>query len=154
MRIPQEQFEKLLPLAVEWVKEQEHHILQKGIPLTQPQVELAGQIPLRHPEKVRLLEVSTIPFPRDPSLQQATIETGLLTNLNDAAMFGYGICFRKGRIDSRYLLARELVLLARCEELGGIEPFLREYLQQVIIEGADLAPMQVMANQIAERLCF
>jgi len=152
MRIQQEQFEQLLPLAVAWVKAEEQRVLQKGLPLSESQLQLARQIPVRHPEKVRLLSVSSIPFPRDPSLQQAAVEIGLLTNLNDAVMFGYGICLCTDQIQNRFLLTRELVLVARHEEMGGIEPFLREYLSQVVLSGSDLAPMEVEAGQIAEQI--
>lgn len=153
MRITPEHFEKLLPLAVEWVKEEQHRILQNGVPLSEPQIELARLASVQHPEKVRLLPVRSVPFPNDTILQQAAVDTGMLTNLNDAVSFGYGICLRKDLIGNRFLLARELVLVARHEQLGGIEPFLRKYLQQVIASGADLAPMEIEAAEMAERIC-
>lgn len=142
-----------MPLAVEWAKREEDRVFKNGIALSPPQIQLARQACVQHPEKVRILEVSSVPFPSDAALQQAAVNTGILTNLNDAVTFGYGICLRKDQVNNRCLLARELVLVACHEQLGGIEPFLRKYLQQVIVNGADLAPMEIEAAEVAERIC-
>ncbi len=59
-----EQFNLLLPLACKWVEQQEVSIKENGMSLTPSQIEDATRIGVKHPEKVRLLQVASIPIPK------------------------------------------------------------------------------------------
>ena len=47
----------------------------------------------------------------------------------------------------------ELAHTAQYERLGGILPFLREYLFECLTSGYSEAPMEQEANEVAARVC-
>lgn len=144
---------RLFPLAVQWVKLQEKLICSRGVPLSKQQMVDAVCLGIRHPQRVRILVLSSVPFPLDPELQQAVVDTGLLANTTKSALFGYGIWLHPDYCASRYLLVSELALLARSEELGGVEPFLQLYLEQCVTHGVEACPLELAAHETADRIC-
>lgn len=148
-----DQFEVLFPLALDWVKQQEQLILQKGIRLCESQIEDARQVGVLCPEKIRILGVDTIPFPSHPELQKAAVQIGVLSHSENSVTFGNGICIRNQFFKNRYLLIYEMVMIRRQEELGGLGPFLREYLTQCLQRGSNNTPMDTEAYKIAEQIC-
>jgi len=65
----------------------------------------------------------------------------------------YGIFIRLDCWRDRALIAHELVHTAQYERLGGILPFLRQYLFECVTIGYPEAPMEQEAIAVAARVC-
>ena len=65
------QFERLFPLAVNWVGKQERRMVRIGIPLNEQELTDATAIGVAEPERVRLVQLDCVPFPTDPLLKAA-----------------------------------------------------------------------------------
>ena len=122
------QFEMLLPLAVTWATEQEQKILRDGVPLSEKEVDDARSVGVREPERIRLLQVKTIPRPSQPQLKAACDTIDFLTPATRGLTLGCGIFIRSNCWGDRLLVVHELAHVAQYERLGGILPFLRKYL--------------------------
>jgi len=152
--ITAQQFEKLLPLAVEWAAEQERSILQSGAPLSEPQLADARQVGVLSPERVRLLQVAQIPVPKDPALAAAAAGTRLISPSTGGMTFRYGIFIRSDCWGRRSLVAHELVHVTQYERLGSLEAFLRPYLMECIWPPFyPNGPMEQEAVKVSGRLC-
>lgn len=150
--ITQEQFKILLPLAAAWAEEQEGIILRDGVPLTEPQMADARTLGISQPNRVRLLNVATIPAPEEPSLKAAAQATQLITPRTAGLTLRYGIFIRSDFWGDRRLIVHELVHTSQYEKLGGFLPFLQEYLHQCITIGYPAAPMEQEAIKMAARI--
>jgi len=150
--ITQEQFKILLPLAAAWAEEQEGIILRDGVPLTEPQMADARTLGISQPNRVRLLNVATIPAPEEPSLKAAVQATQLITPRTAGLTLRYGIFIRSDFWGDRRLIVHELVHTSQYEKLGGFLPFLQEYLHQCITIGYPAAPMEQEAIKMAARI--
>jgi hypothetical protein len=137
-----EQFEMLFLLAYAWAQKQEQLILHEGVPLTPNQVTDAAKIGVLAPERVRLLRISSIPDPEHPVLRKASEEMGLISPQTAGLSLGYGIFIRADCWGNRELLFHELVHTSQCERLGGLQPFLRQYLHECATVGYPAAPME------------
>lgn len=142
----------ILPLACEWVAQQEQMILRTGVPLMPAQLADARQLSLRHPERVRLLSVPAMPLPEEPRLLATAQAARFLRPGTIGLALRYGIFLCADYWDDRALLAHELVHSAQYERLGGIEPFLRHYFSQVLAVGYARAPLEQEAVRVARRL--
>jgi hypothetical protein len=145
-------FEELLPLTCRWVEEQERIILRDGVPLNGGQLDIAREIGIREPERVRLRSVSEIPMPDDPILQAAAQAVGLISLLTAGLTLRYGIYIRSDHWGDRRLLVHELAHVAQYERLGGFEPFLRQYLQECSSVGYPNGELEQEAKTIEKRL--
>ena len=143
-------FPVLLPLAVAWVRRQERRILKKGIPLTESEIEDAKAVGVRNPERVRLLPVKIVPWPGASTLRSAAKVIGFATDATCGLTLGYGIFIREDCWRDRALIAHELVHTAQYERLGGIEPFLRQYLGECLTVGYVNAPLEREAATLAQ----
>ncbi|MBT6050214.1 MAG: hypothetical protein HOI47_04800 [Candidatus Scalindua sp.] len=150
--IDPEQFKILLPLACKWAEQQEESIQQKGNILTSSQINDATHVGVKHPEKVRLLQVPNIPIPDEPSLAVAAQATQLITANTAGLTLRYGIFIRSDCWNDRKLLIHELVHTSQYERLGGILPFLENYLSEVLSIGYPAAPMEQEAIKIAQEM--
>ena len=150
--ITPEQFEILLPLASAWAEEQERIILRDGVPLNESQMIDARALGICHPEQVRLLSVSTVPLPADPSLKTAAQAIQLITPLTRGLTLRYGIYIHSDCWMNRRLIVHELVHTSQYERLGGFMPFLQQYLNECITIGYPEAPMEQEAITIAAKL--
>jgi len=150
--ITPEQFQLLLPHACEWAEQQEMSIQQNGIGLTHSQIEDATLVGVRHPEKVKLLQVSSIPIPDEPALASAVQDTQLITADTSGLTLRYGIFIRSDCWNNRQILVHELVHTSQYERLGGILPFLQKYLKECISIGYPAAPMEQEAIRIASKI--
>ena len=147
-----EEFEQLLPLAATWAEEQESQILAHGQPLTTQQLSDARTMGVSQPERVRLLIIPQIPMPDHPLLIAAGHATGLLSPYTAGLTLRHGIYIRQDVADDRFLVAHELVHTRQYERLGGILPFLRQYLHECLTIGYPAAPLEQEAVVAAERL--
>jgi|SRR6266849_10818738 len=146
------QFETLLPLAVEWVAEQERRILREGVSLSKDELAHARIIGVREPARVRLLQVATIPRPSDPRLASACDAIDFLTPQTRGLTLQYGIFIRSDCWGERSLVVHELVHVAQYERLGGIAPFLRRYLFESLTSGYSASAMEQEANEVGQRI--
>src|SRR3989442_6208771 len=151
--ITPEQFKMLLPLACDWAEEQEHVILQDGVPLTTAQVADARRVGVAQPERVRLQVVEEIPLPTHPDLRMAADRTGLISPMTSGLTLRYGIFIRSDCWGERRLVVHELVHTMQYERFGGFMPFLRQYLHECITIGYPAAPMEQEAKRIEREMC-
>ena len=63
-----EQFENILPLAVQWAEAKEKVILEHGTVLSPQYVQDAVLVGVKYPERVRVYKVPQIPIPKHPIL--------------------------------------------------------------------------------------
>lgn len=147
------QFQVLLPLAAQWVTEQEERILREGVPLTEEEIADARAVGVRDPERVRLLQVDAIPSPAHPMLKAACAAIEFLTSVPRGLTLQYGIFVRADCRRDRHLVVHELVHTSQYERLGGIRPFLSNYLFQCATIGYCKAPLEQEAIEVAQRVC-
>lgn len=147
-----EQFEELLPLAVEWAEVQERRIIQCGFALTAAQRSDARIVGVRYPERVRLMPVVAISRPEHPMLKAAAETAQVINPFTRGLTLRYGIYLRADEAADRYLIAHELAHVAQYERLGGILPFLRQYLSECFTIGYHASPLEQEAIQKAEQL--
>ena len=151
--ITQEEFQYILPLACEWAEAQEQFIINKGIALTNPQIEDARRVGVTHPKNIRLLRVLKIPMPDHPALEAAAQATQLISSHTTGLTLRYGIFIRSDCWGERRLTVHELVHTSQYEKLGGFFPFLQKYLMECITIGYPDAPMEQEAIKIADKIC-
>jgi hypothetical protein len=79
LQITPEQFENILPLAVEWAEAKEKVILEHGTVLSLQYMKDAKSVGVKYPERVRICEVPQIPIPKHPILRAAAEATQLIS---------------------------------------------------------------------------
>jgi hypothetical protein len=89
------QFEMLLPLATAWATEQEQEILRDGVSLSAEKIADARAIGVHEPNRVRFLQVETIPRPTQPQLRAACDAIDFLTPATRGLTLGYGFLFER-----------------------------------------------------------
>jgi hypothetical protein len=146
--ITPEQFELLLPLACSWAEEQEERILAEGVSLTAAEMADARKIGVIHPERVRLLRVPGIPRPSHTALVAAANAIGFISPSTAGLTLRYGTFIRDDCWGERHLVVHELAHTMQYERMGGIGPFLRQYLQECVSIGYFAAPMEEEARRI------
>ena len=146
------QFETLLPLAATWATAQEQEILRDGVALSEKEIGDACAIGVQKPDRVRLLQVETIPRPSQPQLKAACDAIDFLTPATRGLTLGYGIFIRSDCWRDRLLVVHELAHVAQYERLGGILPFLRKYLFECLTMGYAAAPLELEAIAVAARV--
>lgn len=134
--------DQLLPLACQWVERQELVAIKRGVPLDAAQIEEARKVGVQHPESVRLLRVAQVPMPDDPALRDAAREAGLVAEGAGGMALRYGIYLREDVWDDRQTLRHELAHTAQYERLGGLRPFLRQYLTECLTLGYFNSPLE------------
>jgi hypothetical protein len=147
------QFEALLLLAAAWAIEQEQKIVCDGVPLSEKEVVDARAIGTESPDRVRLLQVETIPRPSQPQLKAARDAIDFLTPATRGLTLGYGIFIRSDCWRDRSLVVHELAHVAQYERFGGILPFLRSYLFECLTVGYSAAPLEQEAIAVTARVC-
>lgn len=141
----------ILPAAVAWVTRQEKRILALGVPLDAEQLADAKAVGVVEPQRIRLLRVAEIPSLRPRSLRAAGLRLGLLSPHTVGLTARYGIFIREDFWADRALLVHEFAHTAQYERLGGIKPFLREYLRECLVEGYPFGPLEAEAASAAAR---
>jgi hypothetical protein len=153
LQISPEQFENILPLAVQWAETKEKVILEHGRALSPQYMEDAKSVGVKYPEKVRIYEVPQIPIPKHPVLRAAAEETKLVSPATIGIALRYGIFLHKNFSNDRYTIVHELVHTMQCERFGGFSSFLRKYLWECIEIGYPEAPLEQEAVRIAIEVC-
>lgn len=143
----------ILPIATAWVRRQERLILSTGVLLNAQQLIDARAAGVAEPERIRLLRVPTIPALRLRGLRFAALKLGILSPHTAGLTARYGIFIREDFWGHRVLLVHELAHTAQYERLGGIKPFLRDYLRECLVEGYPLGLLEREAAAAARRIC-
>ncbi|CAN5602078.1 hypothetical protein BH20VER3_BH20VER3_18870 [soil metagenome] len=146
------QFEKLIPLAARWAENLEKRILRGGVPLSEVESADAKALGVRHPARVRLLCLASVPTPDDLTLRTAAAAVQFLTPATRGLALRYGIFVRADCWRERGIIAHELAHTEQYERLGGIEPFLQQYLRECLSNGYPAAPMEQEAIAAVGRL--
>ena len=146
------QLTALLPLAVQWATEQETHILEHGVPLSIRELADALRVGVKDPERVRLLQVETIPAPAHPILQAAYQQSDFGPSAPRGLTLHHGIFVRADYWRDRALIVHELVHIAQYERLGGIQQFLQQYLLECATVGYSKSAMEAEAISTAARV--
>jgi hypothetical protein len=146
------QFDCLLPLAANWASKQEERMLRVGVPLSERELIDAEAIGVREPQRVRLLQLDQVPVPSHPILKAAAGAIQFLTPATCGLTLRYGIFVRSDCWRDRALIAHELVHVMQYERLGGILPFLRQYLSECLTIGYPAAPMEQEAIRVSKNV--
>jgi len=147
-----EDIKRLIPQAVEWVREEESIALSRGAKLTAAQVSDAIAMGVRDPGQVRTLSVSDMPVPKDAELRQAAEEFGLISPTTRGMAMGHGVLVRTDFWTDRLVIAHELVHVGQYERLGGVLPFLQAYVAECDQFGYPNGPLEREAIERSERL--
>lgn len=121
----------LLPKAIAWAEEQARHVAGSGRALTERERELAREVGVGQPDRIRVALVDTLPLPQDPVLRAAALQAGLLGPGMVGLTLGHSVFICKGHETSR-LLSHEFRHVYHYEQAGSIAAFLPRYLQQVV----------------------
>jgi uncharacterized protein DUF4157 len=142
---------ELLPQAIAWAERQEKTILQHAgaRALSSAETETAKRAGVEFHQKVRILVVGKMPLPNDPALLQAARDFGL--DSADGLTYGYGIFIRENHAGNAHLIAHELRHVAQVETCGGLPSFVEKYLGELGSYGYDNAPLELDAEQFAQR---
>jgi len=152
--VDQQKFEKLVPLAYQWVKQQEDFVLAHGFALSSRLLEDARLAGVRDCSRVRILVVDRIPLPDNPDLAQAAKSSGIITDDTRCVGFGHAIIIRDDCWGDRELLLHNLVHIAQCEGSGGLEPWIRRYLgDRHSCAEFTLGSLEEEARQRAREIC-
>ena len=143
------QLESLVRVAVEWVSEQQERVLRDGVPLSIRELSDALRVGVKDPERVRLLQVESIPAPTHPALKAMG---NLVPGMPRGLTVQYGVFVRSDQWRNRALIVHELVHTSQYERLGGIEPFLRQYLWECTTVGYNQSAMEAEAVNTSARL--
>lgn len=155
-RVPnseQEIYANFLNYYIDWAQTIEAQGQNIGIALTPEQMALAAEIGIKKPEKVRLVFVDEVPFPKDNAEARAIGEKfGFIGSgiTNNAQAFGYTIWVRKGFDLSRPRLAHELIHVLQIERSQNFALYAKQYLSELAQYGHDNAPLEVEAYRANE----
>jgi hypothetical protein len=135
----------LLPYVTRWIAAQERRILTEGTALDAGATEDARRIGVANPERVRLLRVPAVPLPGGALIAALGRWVGIPGGDTAGLTARYGIFIRTDVWGDRHLVAHELAHTAQFERLGGVRPFLRQYLLECLTTGYAGAAMELEA---------
>ncbi len=134
----------ILPEAVAWATENEDVIRSQGIALDDHGITMAQRVGVKRPDLVRVQIVPKMPMPPTTMKLRQVVETLGFQSMAGLTL-GYGIFLVHGRWDNT-LLCHELRHVEQYERMGGVAPFLEEYLREVLVHGYFDAPLEADAR--------
>lgn len=142
--------ERILPAAIAWAEARAREIAETGVAPNPYCVDLAKQVGVQNPERVRFKIVDALPLPDDKDLRETALHAGLLGPGMVGLTLGYGIYIVRGH-DSSRLVSHELRHVHQYELAGSIAAFLPVYLGEVARHGYMNAPLEqdARAHEIA-----
>jgi hypothetical protein len=143
----------LLGYVTRWIEAQERRILAEGSPLTERGLADARRIGVLQPERVRLLRVTHVPQPGGAFIAFLARCVGMPGDDTSGLTARYGIFIRSNEWGDRGLIAHELAHTAQYERLGGVRPFLRQYLTECLTAGYHGASLELEAIEAAADVC-
>jgi len=142
----------LLPYVARWIEAQERRILAEGSPLDRVSLEDARLIGVTSPERVRLLRVLRVPLPGGDIVATLARWVGMPGEHTAGLTARYGIFIRGDVWNDRRLIAHELAHTSQYERLGGVRPFLRQYLRECLSSGYAAAGLELEAIAAAAKV--
>ena len=143
----------ILPQYIEWAAETEVRGLQAGVALNEQQLLIAREIGIQNPQKVRLVYVDEVPFPRENTVLNAVGEAlGFIGEgiINNAQVFGYSIYIRTGYPLTTSNLAHELVHVLQIER-SSLAQVITQHFADLVAYGYADSPLEVEAFKANER---
>jgi len=137
----------LLPQYIAWAYETDRKGLEFGVPLEDQSLQLATDIGIVHPEKVRIVYIDEVPFPYENFALKVLGEAlGFVGEgiINDAQAFGYSIYVRNGYELDKPKLAHELVHVLQIER-SDLDAVITQHFSDLAKYGYDNAPLEVEA---------
>jgi hypothetical protein len=134
----------IAPATSRWAADHERRILAEGQALGPRGLAFARELEITAPESIRVLEVKSVPLPAPRPLIQLAGRWGLPVFEPAGMALGRGIYLLDGH--SR-ILRHELVHVAQYQRLGGIEPFMLQYLAECLVHGYLDSPLEVEARE-------
>lgn len=134
----------IAPATARWAQEQERRILAEGRPLEAEALAFARELEIEDPEGIRVLEVDLVPMPVPQPVVKLAEKCGLPVIHPAGMTLGRGIYILPG---FQRVVPHELVHVAQYQRLGGIEPFMRLYIQECLVHGYFGAPLEVEARE-------
>lgn len=122
----------LTRLVISWIIELEEKIRAEGMSLSETEILDARAVGVKSPEKIRILKVDSIPFPKSRKLKLAIKSMLNSRTTSQGLTAGYGVLMTSR---SRQILLHELVHVAQYEENGGIKHFIPLYIDALIKDG-------------------
>ncbi|MCB1063970.1 MAG: hypothetical protein KDN20_13740 [Verrucomicrobiae bacterium] len=142
-----------LPFAWFWVCQQQRRILRDGRSLSDEERRDATAAGVVLPERIRLMVVAIVPTPGASLLRGLAAVTRFPLSPPAGMALGHGIYLDERVSDSRSTFVHECVHVAQYERLGGIRPFLRQYLEECLRESYWDSAMEAEANAVSARVC-
>ncbi|RYD72194.1 MAG: hypothetical protein EOP84_23575 [Verrucomicrobiaceae bacterium] len=142
-----------IPLAALWVWHRERLSYRYGRPLTENEKADAHTVGVKDPERVRVWLVERIEVFRSPFLNHLTAGLQQTFSTTIGITLRYGILIRHEWDGDRRLLVHELAHVAQYERLGGILPFLLQYLRECIRDGYHSSQLEQDAVSATRRIC-
>ncbi|MBA6251595.1 hypothetical protein [Colwellia sp. MB3u-55] len=140
-------FEQLLPQYIEWAHEVDKKGIKIGIPLDKKGLNLASEVGIKFPEKVKIVYVDRVPYPyENEGLKKMGLSLGFIGEniINNAQVFGYSIYVRKGYELDTPKLAHELVHVLQIER-SSLDKIIFQHLSDLAKYGYTNAPLEVEA---------
>lgn len=136
---------QLIPAAVAWAEREAARIAAEGIALPADLQAVARRVGVRAPQRIRVVRADRMPWPDDPLLRRAAMQTGMLGASTIGLTLGYGIVLARDQATTR-VVAHECRHVAQYESYGSVAAFLAEYLRQVVVHGYHDAPLEADAR--------
>ncbi|WP_442961762.1 hypothetical protein [Pseudoalteromonas sp. SMS1] len=137
----------LLPQYIAWAHNIEEQGLKIGMSLNEREQQLAAEIGIKHPEKVKIVYVNEVPFPHENfALKTLGEALGFIGEgiVNNAQVFGYTIYVRKGFNLNKPKLAHELVHVLQIER-SSLDQIVTQHFSDLAQYGYSNAPLEVEA---------
>ena len=150
--IPEKHLQELFPLASLWIEEQEAYILKNGSPLNPIVLKDAQLLGITLINKVRVLPIEDIPLPANELLRRAITELGFIGKDTIGISFRYGIFVKTFHQNDNRLLFHELTHTMQYERVGGILPFLTQYVKECIEFGYPNGPLEQEAIKLTDMI--
>jgi len=137
------QVDRLMPGVVALILSTEANALAHGRALTADERALARSVGVAAPERVRVLEESSMPGTDEPALALLVRQFGAYNPRRWGLTARYGIVFKTR--PTKPLLAHELRHVAQYEHLG-LDGFARRYITELLVVGYANSPLEAEAN--------
>ncbi len=134
----------LSPALGRWAIDQEKRILAEGRPLAAVDLDFARRLEIEAPGDIRVLEVERIPLPVPFPLVELAKKWGIPAFEPAGMALGHGIYILPGREN---VVPHELVHILQYQRLGGIHPFMRRYVTEILVHGYRDAPLEIEARE-------
>ncbi len=148
------EFLQVLPQYVEWAKHIDEEGQKAGKPLNKAELQIAKDVGVIHPEKIRIVYVDSVPYPyENPILKEMGERIGFIGEgiTNNAQVFGYSIYVRKGFTLDTPKLAHEFVHVKQIEQAASLLEYSKKHLVDMATYGYADAPYEKEAFKANEK---